>query len=89
MYPMVSNESVLNRLNGCDTDISRNTRKHDERGEIMKSGYESLFWINDKEGKEYVCTIQNNGHNRSFEDLTDEEKKRCENVNQIIGTARW
>jgi hypothetical protein len=55
----------------------------------MKSGYDSLTWINDKDGKEYVCSIDNNGKKASFEQLTEEEKKHCSNVNEIVGTERW
>jgi hypothetical protein len=55
----------------------------------MKSGYDSLTWINDKDGKEYVCSIDNNSEKKSFEQLTEEEKKNCTNVNEIVGTERW
>lgn len=55
----------------------------------MKSGYESLAWLNDKDGKEYVCTISGNSEKKSFEDLTEDEKKQCADVNQIVGTERW
>ena len=55
----------------------------------MKSGYESLSWVNDKNGKEYVCSLDQYSGKKSFEQLTDEEKKRCSDVNQIVGTERW
>jgi hypothetical protein len=55
----------------------------------MKSGYDSLTWVNDKDGKEYVCSVANNGEKTSFEQLTEEEKKKCTNVNEIVGTERW
>lgn len=56
----------------------------------MKSGYDSLIWVNDKKGREYVCTITDNqGRPKSFEQLTDKEKKHCTNVNYIVGTERW
>ncbi len=55
----------------------------------MKSGYESLAWVNDKDGKEYVCTIKDGDNSKTFEQLTDDEKKRCTDVNQIVGTERW
>ncbi len=55
----------------------------------MKSGYESLAWLNDRDGKEYVCTIDDQQGKTSFEQLTDEEKKHCSNVNEIVGTERW
>lgn len=54
----------------------------------MKSGYESLSWINDKDGREYVCRIDND-NGKQFEDLSDEEKARCMDVNVIVGTERW
>jgi hypothetical protein len=55
----------------------------------MKSGYESLAWLNDKDGKEYVCSIDNNDVKKSFEQLTEDEKKNCSDVNSIVGTERW
>ncbi len=55
----------------------------------MKGGYESLSWINDKNGKEYVCSLGEDGGKKSFEELTEEEKKRCSDVNAIVGTERW
>lgn len=53
----------------------------------MKTGYRSLSWIHDKEGHEYVCTLDDD--NRKYEDLTEEEKKKCADVSQIVGTERW
>ncbi len=54
----------------------------------MKGGIESLVWINDKEGHEYVCTLDTT-EKHNFEDLSEEEKRKCSNVNQIVGTERW
>lgn len=54
------------------------------------SGYESLAWIKDKNGKEYVCPISAlSGDISQRKDLTEEEKKQCMDVNQLIGTERW
>jgi len=54
----------------------------------MKRGIESLRWLNDKNGKEYVCSLENNDK-KTFEELTEEEKRKCADVNQIVGTERW
>ena len=54
----------------------------------MKGGIESLTWIRDKNGKEYVCSLEDSDKN-SYEDLSEEEKRRCTDVNQIVGTERW
>ncbi len=55
----------------------------------MRGGYESLVWINDKSGREYVCYADDTRNKKSFEELTDDEKRSCDNVNQLIGTERW
>ncbi len=54
----------------------------------MKGGIESLTWIRDKNGKEYVCSLEETSKNL-YEDLSEEEKRRCTDVNQIVGTERW
>jgi len=53
----------------------------------MKGGYESLVWIMDKDGKEYACYLDDiKGKIREKNDLTEEEKENCLDINQIIGT---
>ncbi len=54
----------------------------------MKGGIESLTWLSDKDGKEYVCSLENNDK-KTFDELSEEEKRRCTDVNQIVGTERW
>lgn len=54
----------------------------------MKGGIESLTWLRDKNGKEYVCSLDNSDK-KSFEELTEDEKRKCADVNQIVGTERW
>jgi hypothetical protein len=53
----------------------------------MKGGLESLTWLRDKNGKEYVCSLDNSDK-KTFEELTEDEKRRCADVNQIVGTER-
>ena len=52
----------------------------------MKGGYESMVWIRDKDGKEYACYLDDI---RGYHELTEEEKAKCLNVSEIIGTERW
>ena len=52
----------------------------------MKGGYESMVWVNDKEGREYVCYLDDI-HNEN--ELTEEERAKCMDVNLLIGTERW
>lgn len=55
----------------------------------MKSGYDALVWLNDKDGKEYVCSLEHIAGRKSLEQLTEKEQKTCSDVNQIVGTERW
>ena len=55
----------------------------------MRGGIESLSWINDKNGKEYVCYSDDVKDNSNFEDLNEEQRKDCADVNQLVGTERW
>ena len=56
----------------------------------MKGDYGSLIWVNDKEGHEFVCTVEpRHMTKKRYEDLDANERKTCEDVNQIVGTERW
>jgi len=56
----------------------------------MKGDYGSMIWVNDKKGREYVCTVDiEHLREKDFERLSDEERKNCSDVNQIIGSERW
>lgn len=52
----------------------------------MNGGYESMVWLRDKDGKEYACYLDDINGN---EELTEEEKAKCLDVNQLLGTERW
>lgn len=56
----------------------------------MKGDYGSMVWVNDKEGHEYVCTVDVEHLNeKDFDNLKQSEKDTCEDVNQFVGTERW
>lgn len=56
----------------------------------MKGGYESMVWLNDKDGREFVCYIDDLDPDvLSKEDLSEADFKKCMNVNELIGTERW
>lgn len=56
----------------------------------MKGDYGSLVWVNDDEGHEFVCTLDNaNEEKKDYSDLTEEEKSTCMDVSNIVGTERW
>ncbi|SDO87994.1 hypothetical protein [Desulforhopalus singaporensis] len=56
----------------------------------MKGDYGSMIWVNDKSGKEYVCTVsKKHSKEKKFEKLNEPEKRTCRNVNEFVGTERW
>lgn len=55
----------------------------------MKGDYGSLTWVNDEDGKEYVCYSDDNKEHKTFEELSENEKKTCQDVSLIVGTERW
>lgn len=58
--------------------------------EDVMVGYESLAWIKDKNGKEYVCPLDVlKGDTSDRFELNEEERSQCMDVNLIIGTERW
>jgi hypothetical protein len=52
----------------------------------MKGGYESMVWVQDNEGREYACYLDDV---RNEKELSEEEKAKCLDVNLLIGTERW
>ena len=60
-------------------------------GNSEKSGgYESMVWVRDKDGKEYACYAKAlKGNIKKKEDLTEDEKAKCMDVSQLVGTERW
>jgi hypothetical protein len=49
-------------------------------------GYESMIWVKDRDGRQFSCYHKDI---KNPENLTEEEKAKCMNVNALIGTERW
>ena len=53
----------------------------------MEGDYGSMAWVNDEAGKEYVCTVDNkHSREKKYENLSENERKTCQDVNQFVGT---
>ena len=66
--------------------------ENNENYQEMKSdggGYESMIWVRDKDGKEYACYVKDVKGIKTKEELTEEEREKCMDVSQIVGTERW
>ncbi len=52
------------------------------------AGYDDLVFVYDKEGREYACPIEAlKGNVKKKEDLTEEEKKKCLDLNVVVSGA--
>lgn len=57
------------------------------RGQIISKEYRSMKWVNDKDGKEYVCylkDLENFDENRG---LTDRQKAKCLDTSLVMGDS--
>ena len=52
-------------------------------------GYESMIWVNDRNGREFSCYVDDMKKVEHFEDLPEELRAQCLDVNELIGTERW
>lgn len=55
------------------------------RGDIISEEYKKMVFIQDKDGKEYACYIEDLKSIKRKEDLTDEEKEKCTDISQVLG----
>ena len=46
-----------------------------------------MIWVQDKEGKEYACYIDDVKNIKRKEDLTEEEKAKCLDISQVVGDS--
>jgi hypothetical protein len=52
-------------------------------------GYESMVWVNDRQGREFACYANDIKETDYFEELPLELRGKCLDVNSLIGTERW
>jgi hypothetical protein len=52
------------------------------RGEIISKEYQSMVFVHDKNGKEYVCYAGDLKNLKSGEDLTESERAKCTDLRE-------
>jgi len=56
------------------------------RGDVISEEYKKMVWVHDREGKEYACYVEDlKGKIKTKEQLIDEEKKNCLDLNTVVG----
>lgn len=54
------------------------------RGELISKEYKSMVFVHDKEGREYACYAKDI---RKGEDLSEEERAKCTDLNHVLGDS--
>lgn len=57
------------------------------KGETVKKEFQKIVWVHDKEGKEYACYLDDIKNIKRKEDLTEEEKAQCTDLNTVLGDS--
>jgi hypothetical protein len=57
------------------------------RGEKISEEYQRMVFIQDKDGKEYACYIEDLKNLKKKEDLTPEEREKCMDISQVLGDS--
>ena len=56
----------------------------------MKEIERDLIWINDKAGRDYLCTLDSNrAMPVKFEELSPQERVTCRNVEEVLAVEWW
>lgn len=57
------------------------------RGEKISEEYQRMVFIQDKDGKEYACYIEDLKNLKKKEDLTPEEREKCMDISLVLGDS--
>jgi len=57
------------------------------KGEIISKEFQKMVWVQDKDGKEYACYIEDLGQIKKKEDMTEEEQKQCMDLSTVLGDS--
>ncbi len=57
------------------------------KGDVISKEFQKMVWVQDKDGKEYACTINDPKSIKKKEDLTEEEKANCLDLSQVLGDS--
>lgn len=57
------------------------------RGQVISREYQSIQWINDKDGKEYACYLADLKDFDENQGLTDQQKAKCLDTSIVMGDS--
>ena len=57
------------------------------KGQIISQEFNKMAWVQDDEGAQYACYIEQNRDVINIEDLSQHEKHSCMNLNTVLGDS--
>ena len=57
------------------------------RGEIISKEYQRMVFVNDKNGKQYACYVNDVRDLKPGEKLTDRERAKCMDLSLVLGDS--
>ena len=57
------------------------------KGEVISKEFQKMVWVQDKDGKEYACYIDDLKQIKKKEDLSEEEKAKCLDLSTVLGDS--
>ena len=57
------------------------------RGQVTSKEYQSMAFVNDKNGKEYACYSRDLKNHKDGEDLTENERAKCTDLSFVLGDS--
>lgn len=58
------------------------------RGEIISKEYQQIVWVDDDQGRQFACYVDElKGDGKNKHKLTEDEKRRCLDVSQVLGDS--
>ena len=57
------------------------------RGEIISKEYQRMVFVNDKNGKQYACYLNDVRDFKPGKKLTDRERAKCTDLSLVLGDS--
>lgn len=57
------------------------------KGEVISKEFQKMVWVQDKDGKEYACYIEDLKQIKKKEDLTEKEQAECMDLSTVLGDS--
>ena len=57
------------------------------KGKVIAQEFSKMVWVQDNNGAEYACSIDQSKNVKNKEELSPAEQKSCVNLNSVLGDS--